>query len=277
MDLKVEDFIKLRNLIYDKAGIYYETNKIYFVKKRVEKRLKELDIREVSDYINHLKFSDKYDQELQKLLNILTINETYFNRDDYQLNIFINHCIPELLRGKKQRGEKQIKIWSAGCSSGEEPYSLAIIMMEKMLHTMWDIKITATDLDTHILEQAQKGVYGERSTRLLTPDILKKYFHKEGDTHRIKDPFKKMVNFSHVNLMDGLKMRLAKNFDFIFCRNVLIYFNEESRKAVVAHFYDSLNPGGYIFLGSSESLSRINTSFAIRKFEGIIIHQKPEK
>lgn len=276
MELKVEDFIKFRNLIYDKAGIFFETKKIYFVKKRIEKRLIALNIENVAEYFNHLKFMDKFGKELQNLLNLLTTNETYFFREDNQLDVFTKFCLPEIIERKKESRQKTLKIWSAGCSSGEEPYTLGIRLLENIKDiASWDVQIMATDIDTDILKKANDAVYSERSVRNIPPDLLKRYFLVSPEGSRLRMNVKKLVTFKHLNLFDATGMRAIRNVDFLFCRNVLIYFDDASRKKVVGNFYDSMSPGGYIFLGHSESVTRINTAFSVKRAGGMIVHQKP--
>lgn len=277
MKLTVEQFISLRDIIYDKAGLYFETNKIYLMKKRVQKRLETLDIDDVTDYYNLLKYKDRQGLELQKLLNLLTTNETYFYREDNQLKAFTDHCLTQIMAGEEKKRLKKIRIWSAGCSSGEEPYTLAIMLRERGLqHKSWKIEIIATDIDTNILEMAQKGVFHNRSVRFVPPHLLTKYFQPSGEEHHNLEPIiKNMVQFRHLNLADNLHMRLMRFFDFIFCRNVLIYFNDSSRRTVMANFYDSLNPGGYIYLGHSESVTRLSSAFTIERAGGLIVHRKP--
>lgn len=277
MKLSVEEFIRLRNIIYDKAGLYFEEKKIYFVKKRVEKRMETLSLTDVGDYTNTLKFKDKSGRELQALLNQLTTNETFFFREENQLNAFRDHCLPETLDEKRRKNNKSIKIWSAGCSSGEEPYTLGILLKENIIdNPYWNIQIAGTDIDTDILARAKTGDYLERSVRYMPPGLLKKYFVPHENGYTVKNEIKKMVSFHHVNLFDSLKMRIFRNMDFIFCRNVLIYFDDAARKAVMANFYDSLNPGGYIYLGHSESVTRISSAFEIKRAGGFIVHQKPK-
>ncbi len=275
MELKVEDFIKFRNLIYDKAGIFFETKKIYFVKKRIEKRVVALELKDAGEYFRVLKVMDKMGKELQNLLNLLTTNETYFFRETNQVDVFVNHCLPEIMELKKHKLKKTIKIWSAGCSTGEEPYSLAIKLMEAYKWNDFSFKIMATDIDTVVLDKAKEAIYSERSLRNLSPALIKKYFLPASEGTRLRSNVKKMVDFQHLNLFNNLLMRKNREFDFIFCRNVLIYFDDASRRSVVANFYDSLSPGGYIFLGHAESVTRISTSFKVRRAGGQIVHQKP--
>lgn len=276
LKLSVEEFIRLRNIIYDKAGLFFETKKIYFVKKRLEKRMREMNISDITEYINHLKFKDKYGKEVQQLLNLMTTNETYFFREDNQLNAFADHCLPEVLKRKREARDSRLRLWSAGCSSGEEAYTLGILLKEKITDmASWQVEILATDIDTDILAAAKKGQYSDRAIRFTPPYIKSKYFTPMGEMFNLSQQVKQMVTFQHINLMDSVKMRFVKSIDFIFCRNVLIYFDEQSRRAVVANFYDSLRPGGFIYLGHSESISRINTAFNIARAGGLIVHQKP--
>ncbi len=274
-ELKLEDYIKLKNLIYDKAGLFFATNKIYFVKKRLEKRMISLGMNDFQAYYDSLKYYDRTGEELQNLINELTTNETYFFRETAQLEVFADHCLAEVMAAGNHR-EKSLRIWSAGCSSGEEPYTLAIILQEKMrLHPDWRFSIMATDIDTGILKKAEEGLYNDRSIKNVKPELLKRYFNFTPEGYRISQNLKNTVNFSHLNLNDGAKMKTVRGIDFLFCRNVLIYFDELSRKIAMAHFYDSLNRGGFIFLGHSESVTRINSAFSLKRLGGMIVYQKP--
>lgn len=275
MNLSTEDFFKLRNLIYNKAGIFFEPRKIYFVKKRVEKRIETLKLPSVADYIHRLTYQDRDGMELQALLNSLTTNETYFFRESNQLEAFSQFNLRERLAEKKKKGDFNLRIWSAGCSSGEEPYTLAMILLESIENIrLWNIQILATDIDTQILEKAQEGVYDERSIRNVSPEMLKRFFLVSVDGFRVRTQVREMVTFVHLNLYDHAALSRIRNVDFLFCRNVLIYFDDASRKAVVADFYDALADGGYIYLGHSEALTRIHSAFQIRRAGGFIVHQK---
>ncbi len=276
LSFTVEDFIKFKKLIYERAGIYFEDRKILFVKRRILERMNELNIDKAVDYYRYLRFGDKDGREFQNLINLLTTNETYFFREFYQLEVFGEVLLPELEEKRKKEGDYRIKIWSAGCSSGEEPYTLAIIVKEILDNfSIWNIEILATDIDENILKKAVRGIYDKRSVKDVPPAYLEKYFIKVGENFKIKDEIKKMVTFEKLNLFDTPNMLRKKGYDFIFCRNVLIYFDDESRKKVVNLFYNSLNHNGYIFLGHSESLSRITTVFKMRKVRDTIVYFKP--
>ncbi len=277
MELTVEDFIKFRNLIYEKAGLYFETKKIYFVHKRLENRVLALNLPSYDEYLNRLKFQDRSGEEMQNLINQLTTNETYFFREYNQMQVFVSDCLGEVRERKLKAGDRTLRIWSAGCSSGEEAYTLAILLLENLKdRLLWTFDIFGSDIDTEILRRAREASYNERSVKDVPPPLLAKYFQPVPGGFNLLPAVKSMVSFRHLNLFDAAQMRQIKGVDFIFCRNVLIYFDDMSRKAVVASFYDSLNPGGYIYLGHAESVSRINTAFAIKRMGGLIVHQKPE-
>ncbi len=265
-ELSIDEFERLADLIYKRAGIRFEQKKIYYLAKRVEKRLVALDMEDTEAYLRLLKFHDLRGYELQEFLNTLTVNETYFFRDFNQLLAFAEHSLEKLVERKKKAGDKSLRIWSAGCSSGEEPYTLAIILKEMIDNIQrWDVEILASDIDLNILEKAERGAYMRRSVKDVPDEYLNRYFTRKAGIFQISDEIRSMVEFRHINLSDRKQLRSCRNFDFIFCRNVLIYFDNISRKKVVDHYYLALNPGGYIFLGSSESPSRINPAFKIDK------------
>ncbi len=275
MNLSMKNFMTFRNLVYDRCGINFESKKIYFVKKRLVSRMEALEIATVEDYLRYLKFRDPKGTEFQELLNLLTTNETYMFREFEQLAVFAEDCLEEVCEKKKKLGNNQIRIWCAGCSTGEEAYTLAIILME-MLEPLsdWNIKITATDIDTKVLSMAQKGEYSSRAVKDVPDEYLEQYLRITGGSFAVKSIVKKHITFKHLNLMDTKQIKSAGQFDFVFCRNVLIYFDEASRKEVVSQFYEHLDPGGFVFLGHSESIGRISTSFSLRKMGGMIMYQK---
>jgi chemotaxis protein methyltransferase CheR len=275
MELPLEYFMKLRNLIYERTGISFEANKIYYIKKRLQQRMDACSFAEIEEYIKHLKFYDTAGREFQELMNLLTVNETYFFREFSQLEVFAEACLDEVVQRKLAKGDRTIKIFSAGCSTGAEPYTLAIIMRE-MLDDFkrWEVMIKAGDLDENVLAAARRGIYDERSVKDVPDNYLKKYFtNPHPGVYQIKPAASELVVFEHLNLMDRRALRYEENYDFVFCRNVLIYFDDVSRKQVVEKFYAMLNKGGFIFLGHSESLSRISTAFKVKRLDGHIVYQ----
>lgn len=277
MDITIYEFEQLADYIYRKTGIRYESKKMYYLAKRIEKRMEILGIDSESEYIRYLRFSDSDGQELQQFVNLITVNETFFFRDFSQLRAFAEHALQDVIEKKNRSMDYKLRIWSAGCSSGEEPYTLAIILKEMVDYVkQWDVEIIASDIDQNILDKAQQGVFSERSIKEVPKEYLEKYFHQSGNgTYRLhSNELKDMIRFEHLNLFDKAALRSHRGYDFIFCRNVLIYFDDASRKEVVDHFYAALNKGGYIFLGSSESAGRITSAFKIKRAGDGLVYQK---
>ena len=275
MELSAENFNKLTQQIYLRLGLHFEDNKSYFLQKRVEKRMESLGFRDPQDYVFMVCYADPEGLEMQALANLITTNETYMFREYEQLEGFANYCLPEVLSAKQARGEQRLRIWSAGCSSGEEPYTLAIIVQEIFPQSQyWDCQIVASDIDENMLAYAEKGAYSWRSVREVPPEYLEKYFTKKGESWLVRPQAKSLVKLEHLNLSDRLAMRAKRSFDFIFCRNVLIYFDDASRKAAVDHFYNALNRGGYLFLGHSESVGRISSAYKLKRADGHLLYVK---
>jgi chemotaxis protein methyltransferase CheR len=275
VDLSLDQFRGITKLVYQKLGLHFDENKIYFIKKRVEKRMQELGIHDPVRYLYLLGYADPDGAEMQKLANLVTTNETYMFREFEQLQGFADHCLPEVLSGKQAMGNRKLRIWSAGCSSGEEPYTLAIIVREVFPQIQqWDFQIIATDIDENMLERTRNALYDERSVREVPLEYQARHLIPVGIRYRIHPNTAAPVRIKHVNLHDRIAMRGFREFDFIFCRNVLIYFDELSRRNVVDHFYNALNPGGYVFLGHSESMGRISPAFKLKRMEDHLVYVK---
>ena len=276
MTLALKDFATIRDEVYRQLGLYFEDSKVYFIQKRLEKRMETLGVESFADYAFLLRFGDKSGKEMQALANLVTTNETYMFREFEQLQAFADHCLPMILKPREAANDRKLRIWSAGCSSGEEPYTLAIILKEVMHDfRMWDIKIKATDIDQVRLEMARRAVYDERSVKEIPPEYFDRHVTRlPAGYFGIKPETAKLVELEHLNLSDRMAMRAMRQFDFIFCRNVLIYFDDASRKAVVDHFYNALKPGGFIFLGHSESIGRISTAFKLLRVGEHLVYRK---
>ena len=278
MQLSTEDYGKLCRLIYDRLGLAFDDKKIHFLSKRVADRMQLLQLDDPSRYLFLLTYGDAEGTEMQALANLVTINETYMFREYEQLQAFANCCLPEVISRKQALGERRLRIWSAGCSSGEEPYTLAIILREVFPDSdRWDVEITATDIDQQRLAMARSALYGERSVKHVPQEYLARHFREEGLAYRVLPDTARLVRVINMNLSERAAMRMMFGYDFVFCRNVLIYFDDRSRKAAVDHFYNALNPGGFIFLGHSESVGRISTAFRLRRFEEHLVYMKPEE
>lgn len=269
-----EEFAKFREFFYRKTGIMLDTNKKYFAERRIADRMNKTGCDSFRAYFSTVRF-EASGEEMQRLVNQMTVNETYFFREDYQLKALVEGILPDLAARRNRTGP--IRLWSVPCSSGEEPYSLAIYILEHWeAADSHDIQIMASDIDSAILAEAAAGVYGERAVQRLTPDLMRKYFtrQKDGD-HRISDVLRGSIDFSQGNVVNPLFMRRFRGVDVIFCRNMLIYFDDTSRRETIEAMYDCLSPGGYICLGHSESMSRISSLFRARKYSDAIIYQKP--
>jgi len=273
--LNNQEWSLIRDFIYKTTGLYFSDDKKSYIQKRLKIAMDNLGITDFWEYLKRIE-TDR--NTFNKFLELITTNETYFFRDIPQLDMFSKYVLPELLNRKANKGDFRLKIWSAGCSTGEESYTIAIILKERLEYfDDWDIEILGTDISERVLKLAQDAVYMPRSLKDVPEYIKLKYFNfsSSDKMYKLKDEIKKMVTFRYLNLYDDSKMKLMRNFDIIFCRNVLIYFDEESRKRVVEYFYDALNPGGYIFLGHSESILRITKAFEIVYFDSNIAFRKP--
>ncbi|MBJ7551848.1 CheR family methyltransferase [Marinomonas ostreistagni] len=275
IDIKITnaEFERFRDFFYRKTGIRFEDSKRYFVDKRLVERIKKTSSNSFRDYFTSMRFQAS-GEELQQLINIMTVNETYFFRESHQFDCMVEELLDEIVR---TQNKTELKIWSVPSSTGEEPYSIAIYLMEKwpgINHV--DVELLSSDIDSSVLEKAKAGIFNERSVQNLSPALRKKYFNKtEFGLYQATDDLRSCVHFSKVNLNEQKDMQKYRDIDLIFCRNVLIYFDDYSRRNVAEALYDALSPGGYIFLGHSESMSRISSLFKIRKFKDALAYQKP--
>ncbi|MCH8550392.1 MAG: protein-glutamate O-methyltransferase CheR [Natronospirillum sp.] len=269
------DFERFRDHFYRKTGIHFESNKRYFVDKRLSDRMQSLGYEHFRDYFNHLRFDRQ--QELQALINLMTVNETYFFREVYQLKCLVNSMLDELVQHKR-RGDR-VRIWSMPCSTGEEPYSIAMMLLEEWPALQdWDVEILASDIDTAALDRARTALYEQRAVHSVPAHYLQRYFrpimNNGRKQYQLKDDIKESVGFSRVNLHSTADVRALGPLDVVFCRNLLIYFDEMSRRQAAEKLFDALVPGGFICLGHSESMSRISPLFRARRFPDAMVYQK---
>lgn len=268
--IKDDEFVELKDIIYKHSAIALADTKKYLVENRLSKRLHELNFKTFKDYIYYLKYGNDKAKELEIMTNLVTINETYFLREKNQMDNMVNIVLPKMI----QSGKKNIRIWSAACSTGEEPYSIAILLNEAGMYNKTNIEICATDINTEVVEFAKKGVYRTISFRGAHEHIQKKYFTQKENYYTISDEIKKRVRFNTGNLISPtIGIHMGK-FDIIFCRNVLIYFDKETKMKVVDMFYRNLNVPGYLYLGHSESLARLSEEFKVVNFGTGLMHIK---
>lgn len=273
--LEEDVFRLIRDFVRDYCGIYFDDDSRYLLEKRLSRRVRIHHFSNFREYFRYLLYHRNRDEELTAIIDIITVNETYFFREQNQLKTFSEEILPELRETNKEK--KRLRIWSAGCSTGEEPYTIAMLVLEKGYFHSWNIEIFGSDINRRVLQVARSASYRKNSFRTTEPYFLRKYFKEEDGLFRISDSVKNYVNFSYLNLLDPFKVKLVGTMDVIFCRNVLIYFDTLSRKKVVDMFYGRLVEDGYLLLGHAESLINISTAFTLRHFKHDMVYQKPIK
>jgi chemotaxis protein methyltransferase CheR len=269
-----EEFRRLCEYLYRRTGMIFTEAKRYYVERRIWERMAATAAPSFAAYFAHLR-SDTED-EIQQFVNAFTVNETYFYREDYQLKCLTHDLLTERVREK--RAGDTIRISSTACSTGEEPYSIAIWLLENWPRVdEYAIEIIGSDIDTRVLELARLGMFGRRALMRLTPQLIDKYFTaRSGERWQISPQLRDSVSFTAVNLVDPEQTRAHGQFDIVFCRNVLIYFDDASRRVAAENLYENLFPGGFICLGHTESMSRISSLFEVRRFADAIVYQRPE-
>jgi chemotaxis protein methyltransferase CheR len=272
--LTEEEVQRFCEFLYRRTGMSFAENKRYYIDRRLEERIAATKSSSFQSYFALLR-SDS-DRELEHLVNAFTVNETYFYREEHQLRCMTSNLLDQVIRGRP--AEEPIRIWSIPCSTGEEPYSIAIWLMENWSQVdKYNIEIVGSDIDTRALKAAEDGVYGDRALTRLTADIIGRYFRPVADgRHQIDVGLRNSIQFTRTNLIDANDMARHRGFDIIFCRNVLIYFDDSSRRVAAESLYDCLRSGGYICLGHSETMSRISPLFGVARFPDAIVYQRPE-
>ncbi|MEZ4224428.1 MAG: protein-glutamate O-methyltransferase CheR [Polyangiaceae bacterium] len=271
--LRPEEFRLLRDLINEHAGLVFDDSALYSFERRLGERLSALDLPGFMDYYKHLRFSVRGAAELDEAIDVLTTKETYFFRQDYQLRAFEQEIIPRFVRDNPER--RRITLWSAGCSTGEEAYTLAIITREHPALADYDVRIIGTDISKSNVATARRGVYRESSFRTTAPEIRSRYFDRTHDGFRVREDLQQNTHFGQVNLLDAHKAAIVGRVDIVFCRNVLIYFDVGSRRRVIDNLYQRLLPGGYLLLGHSESLINVSTAFELVHLKEDLVYRKP--
>lgn len=271
-----EEFKLLSDFIRNYAGLVFTGAQKALFQKRVKKRMDANKLINAKEYYHLLRFDRNKNDELKELINLITVNETYFFREAPQMEVFKKELLPALKRYKEK--EKRIRIWSAACSIGAEPYTLAMLIYESGLFLSgdWKIEIFGTDINTNALNKARKGVYSPSAFRVTKEKMKKKFFeHKSGGLLEIKRFIKHMVKYSQVNLFNPSQMSLMRNMDLIFCRNVMIYFDAEVKKKVAEMLYNSLSSQGYLVIGQTESLFKVSALFEIKPMSKVLVYKRP--
>lgn len=275
MAISDKDFEVLRDFIYNICGMYFHSSKKYFLESRLGRRMEVTGTKTHIDYFQLLK-SPRGAEELKYLMDEITTNETYFFRNVPQLTALETKLLPEIVEVKNKMGFRKLRIWSAGSSSGEEAYTMSMMLLEKRATLLkdWIIEIVGTDINETVIAQAKEGIYNAYSVRNIPENYKRKYIKEENGKFILSPEVKKFVTFNKLNLYDDSKMIFMKSFDFIFCANVLIYFDTASKSKVVQHFYNNLQPYGYFFVGQSESLHGVNDKFKTVHFPGGFTYKK---
>jgi len=272
--LKLREFRLIRDFINQFCGIYFADDSAYVVERRLRERLRALGVEDFAEYYRYLQYHPKAERELEAAAEVLTTNETYFFREAYQLRAFTDEILPAVRARSLARGSKRLDVWSAGCSSGEEVFTIAMLVDASGLFDGWDVRVFGNDISRRVLSKARGATYGSASFRAMIPEYAK-YFIETDEGRQVHPRIRAMCHFGHLNLMNQRRAAIVGRVDVTFCRNVLIYFDDASRRKVLETIYQRLNRGGYLLLGHSESLLRSSTAFEITQLTTDIVYRRP--
>jgi len=272
--LNLREFRLIRDFINQFCGIYFSDDSVYIVERRLRERLRDLGLENFAEYYRYLQYHPKAEAELEASAEVLTTNETYFFREAYQLRAFAEEVLP-VVRGRAlARGSNRLDVWSAGCSSGEEVYTIAMLVDATGLFDGWDVRVFGNDISRRVLTKARGATYGAASFRAMIPEY-DRYFIDTEEGRQVHPRIRSMCHFGHLNLMNQRRAAIVGRVDVTFCRNVLIYFDDASRRKVLDSIYERLQRGGYLLLGHSESLLRSSTAFEIAQLSTDIVYRRP--
>jgi chemotaxis protein methyltransferase CheR len=269
------EFRMIADFLRSVCGLYFGPESRYLLERRLARRCAELGLNSFTSYHYQLRSDTSGEGELGWAIDHLTTNETYFLRERRQLDALIAEIVPSLRARAGGAGSGPVSIWSAGCSSGEEPYSIVLLALEAGLVPGRDVRVYASDISRQMLQKARRGVYREASFRQMDAWLRDKYFALKDGSYRISDEIKKHVHFAHLNLMDESRTALLGSLDVVLCRNVIIYFDLETKRRVVRTFHQKLKPGGYLLLGHSESLINLSSEFTLEHLRNDMVYRKP--
>jgi len=281
MDEKLEpvlndaEFRMFTELLRRHCGLHFGPESRFVLEKRLARRLRELEIKSFASYHYLLRNARPGDDEFANLIDEITTNETYFLRERSQLRALVSEIFTELRLQRRSRPRGPIMVWSAGCSSGEEPYSIVMLAIEAGIDVKHDLRVYASDISRKMLRKARQGEYREASFRETEPQIRERYFTEKDGVWRISDAVKQHVDFIHLNLIDRSRIALLGAMDVILCRNVIIYFDAATKREVIKMFEEKLRPGGHLLLGHSESLVNVTSGFELRHLRSDLVYRKP--
>lgn len=273
--MNAEEFRLLRDLIHDYCGIFFREEMKYLLERRLAPRLLLHGLADFTAYYRFLRFDPLRQREMEEAVEVLTTNETYFFREQSQLSAFRHEILPEL--HARHRDSRRLRIWSAGCSTGEEAYTIAMLVLESGLFRDWDVEVFGNDISRKVLAAARRGHYRSHAFRMTDERLQRRYFEPapEPGTLQVRDEVKRLVSFGHLNLLDTQMIGLVGQMDTVFCRNVLIYFDTEAKRRVLKVFHGRLAPGGYLLLGHSESLINLTADFELVHLENDLVYRRP--
>ena len=272
--LKPEEYRLLRDLFSSRIGVQFGPESRFAMERRLRERLAILKLTTFAEYYQYLRFHPLAAAEWEEAIELLTTNETYFFREDYQLRSFKGEVVPMLASQAKSR--KRLSIWSAGCSTGEEVYTIAILLLETSALMGWDLRVYGSDISKRCVTAARKGAYGSAAFRAMPEEYKRRYFNERADGFYVAERVRALCHFGQMNLLDKDKARLLGRADAVFCRNVLIYFDAYSRKRVIDIFHERLYAGGVLLLGHSESLLNVSTAFELLHLKEDLVYRKPQ-
>jgi chemotaxis protein methyltransferase CheR len=268
-----EEFRLLREAIAQHCGIWFRDDLLYLLERRLAPRLEVLGLGDFSSYHRYLRVDPDRQRELEEAVDVLTTNETYFWRAPQQLRAFEREIVP-LLAGAKER-ERRLRILSAGCSTGEEPYTLATILKDSGRFEGWQVEVIGVDISRRVLDAARVGAYRDHAFRAAESERMRRWFRFRGGRWIVDDEIRRLVQFEHANLIDSRGLAALGRVDVVFCRNVMIYFDLQARQRVLRGFHRLLRDGGFLLLGHAESLLSASTDFELFHLREELVYRKP--
>lgn len=262
----------IQEVVQEYCGVTHGLDSGFFLERRVGPRLEHLGYSSYTEYYHFLRSGPDGRAELVTLVEQLTTHETYFFREEYQLDALREEILPEL--EQRLGGHKRLSIWSAGCSTGEEVYTLAMILLSDPRFRGWHVRVVGSDISREVLAKARAARYAERSFRTTPPEVRERFFELDGDRWRVRDEVRNLCSFAQLNLVETERYRILGACNVILCRNVLMYLASDARRRVVDGFYDALAPGGWLLLGHSESLLNVSTRFELAHLEKDLVYRR---
>jgi chemotaxis protein methyltransferase CheR len=285
ISLKPEEFRLLRDLFSARTGLQFGLEARFALERRLRERLAVLNLTSFAEYYHHLRFNARADVEWDEAIDLLTTNETYFFREDHQLRAFREELLPIL--AEQARPRRRLSVWSAGCSTGEEVYTIAILLEQSGLFPRstrvaggigapaFDVRVQGTDISRRCINAARRAIYGASAFRSTSPDVRRKFFVEGPQGLQVAAHVRELCHFGQMNLLDEDRTRVLGRADAIFCRNVLIYFDAHARRKAIEMFHERLYPGGVLLLGHSESLLNVSTAFELLHLRDDLVYRKP--